>query len=76
MTTSLEDAGEADQKTADFILDIESEVEAQSVEPVPALGFSALQEILYRYESEVFFENMTPEEAAESMIPEMESALG
>ncbi|GAA1164705.1 ABC transporter substrate-binding protein [Nesterenkonia sandarakina] len=72
----LEDAGEADQKTADFILDIESEVEAQSVEPVPALGFSALQEILYRYESEVFFENMTPEEAAESMIPEMESALG
>lgn len=72
----LEDAGEADQKTADFILDIESEVEAQSVEPVPALGFSALQEILYRYESEVFFENMTPEEAAEAMIPEMESALG
>ncbi|GAA1140591.1 ABC transporter substrate-binding protein [Nesterenkonia lutea] len=72
----LEDASEPDQKTADFISDIESEVEAQEVEPVPALGFSSLQEILYRYESEVFFESMTPEEAAEAMIGEMEAELG
>ncbi|MGJ9426553.1 ABC transporter substrate-binding protein [Nesterenkonia halotolerans] len=71
----LEDASAPDQKTADFITDIESEVEAQEVEPVPALGFSALQEILYRYESEVFFETMTPEEAADAMIGEMEQEL-
>lgn len=71
----LEDASEPDQKTADFITDIESEVEAQDAEPVPALGFSSLQEILYRYESEVFFESMTPAEAAEAMIGEMEAEL-
>lgn len=65
----------ADQTAADFIADIEDEVAAQPVEPVPSLGFSGLQEILYRYEIEVFFENQTPEDAAEAMIAEMESEL-
>ncbi|WP_300342637.1 extracellular solute-binding protein [Nesterenkonia sp.] len=71
----MSDLEPADQKSADFIAAIEEDVMAQPAEPVPALGFSALQEILYRYEIEVFFENLTPEEAAEQMIPEMESEL-
>lgn len=70
-----DDLEPADQTAADFIADIEDEVAAQPVEPVPSLGFSGLQEILYRYEIEVFFENQTPEDAAEAMITEMESEL-
>lgn len=65
----------ADERVAEFIEDIEPEVEAQPGEPVPALGFSGLQDILYRYEIEVFFENQTPEEAAEDMMTEMEGEL-
>lgn len=70
-----DDLEPADQTAADFIADIEDEVAAQPAEPVPSLGFSGLQEILYRYEIEVFFENQTPEDAAEAMIAEMESEL-
>ncbi|WP_202912143.1 ABC transporter substrate-binding protein [Nesterenkonia muleiensis] len=65
----------ADERVAEFIAEIEAEVGAQAAEPVPALGFSALQEILYRYEIDVFFENQTPEDAAERMISEMESEI-
>lgn len=69
------DLDAADEKVSDFIAEIESEVGAQAAEPIPALGFSGLQEILYRYEIEVFFENLTPEDAAEQMMSEMESEL-
>ncbi|NDK31863.1 ABC transporter substrate-binding protein [Nesterenkonia haasae] len=70
-----DDLEPADARTAEFIADIETEVEAQAAEPIPSLGFSGLQEILYRYEIQVFFEEMTPEEAASSMISEMESEI-
>lgn len=65
----------ADERVAEFIAEIEGDVSAQATEPVPALGFSALQEILYRYEIDVFFENVSPSDAAERMITEMESEL-
>ncbi|WP_028464041.1 ABC transporter substrate-binding protein [Nesterenkonia alba] len=71
----LQDVEAADQRSAEFIEEIEAEIEAQPAEPIPSLGFSALQDILYRYEEEVFFENLTPEEAAAQMIPEMEGEL-
>ena len=71
----MDDLEPADEKVVEFIEDIEADVEAQSAEPIPSLGFSALQEILYRYEIEVFFENQTPEDAAEAMIAEMEGEL-
>lgn len=73
---AIEDVLEpADERVAEFIDDIEADVEEHPSEPVPSIGFSALQEILYRYETEVFFENLTPEDAAEQMINEMEQEL-
>ncbi|GAA4913305.1 ABC transporter substrate-binding protein [Nesterenkonia rhizosphaerae] len=71
----LEDLEGVELDSAEFISSVEDEVSAQPVEPVPAMGFSALQDILYRYEIEVFFERQSPEQAAESMIREMESEL-
>lgn len=64
-----------DLAAADFIEEIEPEVAAQPNEPVPAMGFSAMQEILQRYELEVFFERATPAEAAEDMYREMDQEL-
>lgn len=65
----------ADLTAADFIEEIEPEITAQPNEPVPAMGFSAMQEILQRYELEVFFERSTPAEAAEDMHAEMDQEL-
>lgn len=62
-----------DLVSADFIADIEDELAGP--EPVPALGFSALQEIMMRYEDELYFERLSPQEAAESVHQEMEAVL-
>lgn len=64
-----------DLVASEFIMDIEDEVGAQPNEPVPAMGFSAMQEMLQRYELQVFFEELSPAEAAESMVAEMEQEL-
>ncbi|WP_022872990.1 ABC transporter substrate-binding protein [Nesterenkonia alba] len=72
----LEELDGPDLTSAEFLLEIEDEVAAQDAEPVPAMGFSAMQEILRRYELEVFFERQSPAEAAEAMIAEMESEVG
>ncbi|MGG5752172.1 ABC transporter substrate-binding protein [Zafaria sp. Z1313] len=63
----------ADARSAEFIADIEDEV--GEAEAIPPIGFSGLQDILYRYELEVFFKRQTPEQAAENMINEMRSEL-
>jgi multiple sugar transport system substrate-binding protein len=70
----LPELNEADTAAAQFIEDIEPELGDPM--PVPPLGFSTLQEILYRYELEVFFDRSSPEDAARSMISEMETAIG
>ncbi|OSM43794.1 ABC transporter substrate-binding protein [Nesterenkonia sp. PF2B19] len=62
-----------DLVSAEFIADIEDELAGP--EPVPSLGFSGLQDIIYRYEMEVFFERQSPQDAAENMISEMEAEL-
>ncbi|GAA4511193.1 ABC transporter substrate-binding protein [Brevibacterium yomogidense] len=70
----IPELSEADTLAAEYIESIEPELGAAM--PVPPLGFSALQEILYRYELDVLFERTTPEEAAERAISEMETAIG
>ncbi|MDZ5077220.1 sugar ABC transporter substrate-binding protein [Nesterenkonia sp. HG001] len=62
-----------DLTSAEFIEEIEDELAGP--EPVPSLGFSGLQDIIYRYEMEVFFDRQSPEDAAENMISEMEAEL-
>lgn len=64
---------EADTVAADFIEEIQPELGDPM--PVPPLGFSTLQEILYRYELDVAFDRSSPEDAARSMVSEMESAI-
>lgn len=63
-----------DAVSAEFIADIEDEL--SGAEPIPAMGFSELQDIIYRYELEVFFKRQTPAEAAEAAHAEMSSAIG
>ncbi|WP_196837123.1 ABC transporter substrate-binding protein [Zhihengliuella flava] len=63
-----------DAVSAEFIADIEDEL--GPAEPIPSMGFSELQDIIYRYELEVFFERQTPAEAAEAAHAEMSSAIG
>lgn len=62
-----------EQKVAEYIEEIGDEL--GEAEPVPAMGGSAFPDILYRYHDEVFFERMTPAEAAEEMTAEMEGEL-
>ncbi|RZU62516.1 ABC transporter substrate-binding protein [Zhihengliuella halotolerans] len=63
-----------DAVSADFIADIEDELGA--AEPIPAMGFSELQDIIYRYELEVFFGRQSPADAAKAARSEMENAIG
>ena len=69
----LPELSEADTAAAEFVEEIQPEL--GEALPVPPLGFSTLQEIIYRYELDVLFERSTPEEAAERMMSEMESAI-
>ena len=69
----LPELSEADTAAAEFVEEIQPEL--GEALPVPPLGFSTLQEIIYRYELDVLFERSTPEEAAELMMSEMESAI-
>ncbi|WP_028464125.1 ABC transporter substrate-binding protein [Nesterenkonia alba] len=71
--TVLGELDEADMLSAEIIEEMEDEISVP--EPLPAVGFSAMQEILMRYQVEVFFENLTPEDAAEQMVAEMQAAL-
>ncbi|GAA3058509.1 MULTISPECIES: sugar ABC transporter substrate-binding protein [Actinomycetes] len=63
----------ADLTSAEFIEEIDAEI--GDPEPVPAMGFSGMQQILQRYELEVFFERLSPEDAASQMMSEMENEL-
>ncbi|OSM43788.1 ABC transporter substrate-binding protein [Nesterenkonia sp. PF2B19] len=65
---------EANTAATEFMDTIEDEL-GEPV-PVPATGFGQLADIIHRYEAEVFFERMTPAEAAEAMHAEFESTIG
>ncbi|MGX5359597.1 ABC transporter substrate-binding protein [Kocuria sp. KH4] len=69
----LPELSEADTVAAEFVEEVQPELGDPM--PVPPLGFSTLQEILYRYELDVVFDRSSPEDAARSMVPEMESAI-
>ncbi|GAA1175271.1 ABC transporter substrate-binding protein [Nesterenkonia xinjiangensis] len=69
----LDELEGADARSAEFVQDIEPEL--GEPEPVPAIGFSTMRETLFRYESEVYFDRLTPQEAAAEMMAEMESSL-
>ncbi|WP_022872778.1 ABC transporter substrate-binding protein [Nesterenkonia alba] len=66
----LDEMSEADLAAAEFITEIEDELGPP--EPVPAAGFTEVADTLERYQDEVFFERMTPEEAAESLMAEIQ----
>jgi len=64
----------ADARSAEFVKDIEDEVGEN--EAIPPVGFSGLQDILYRYELEVFFGRLSPADAATKMLEEMKAEIG
>ncbi|GHD06931.1 ABC transporter substrate-binding protein [Zhihengliuella salsuginis] len=63
-----------DKASAEFVEEVEPEL--GEAEPVPPVGFSEMQDILGRYELEVYFERQSPADAAKSMIAELEAVLG
>lgn len=66
VTPELEDL---DAAIAELLQDIDDEV--GEAPPLPPAGGADYGEIVYRYELEVFFERMTPGEAAAEMVTEM-----
>ena len=70
----MEEMDDMNQASAEFLTEIEDELGPP--EPVPASGQATLGDILDRYQEELFFERLTPEDAAEQMYPEMENAVG
>lgn len=61
---------------AEFLEEIEDDVNAQVPEPVPATGSGGIQEVLRRYSEEVYFQRMTPIEAAEAAHQEADRHIG
>lgn len=62
---------------AQVIVDYQEELEPDisPIPPVPPVGYGAVQDIIFRFEEEVIFDRMSPEEAAEGMFSEIESAI-
>lgn len=65
---------EPDQRGAEFLADLEDEIVDSP--PVPPVGSGETQDILKRYNSEVLFGRLTPEEAAAQFREEVEAAIG
>ncbi|WP_120004544.1 ABC transporter substrate-binding protein [Nesterenkonia muleiensis] len=72
--TLMEEMDEANQEAADFITTIESELGPP--EPVPATGFGNVADIMGRYQQQILFEQLSPQDAAEAAYPELESEIG
>ncbi|GHD06912.1 ABC transporter substrate-binding protein [Zhihengliuella salsuginis] len=58
---------------AEFLNDIEDEVTPP--EPVPTAGAAAFEDILHRYETEVYMDRQSVEEATSNAYAEMQAAL-
>ncbi|GAA4428106.1 extracellular solute-binding protein [Georgenia halophila] len=65
---------EPDQRGAAFLKDLEDEIVDSP--PVPPVGSGETQDIMTRYNSEVLFGRLTPEEAAAQFREEVEAAIG
>ncbi len=61
-------------EAAEFLNEIEDDLADAS--PVPPLGFGTVSETMHRYQAEVLFGQMTPDEAGEAAFAEIESNLG
>lgn len=68
----LGDLEDADAKVAEFMADLEDEI--VDGPPVPPNGAGDVQDIMIRLNSEVLFGSMTPDEAAEAFLSEVEAA--
>jgi multiple sugar transport system substrate-binding protein len=68
------DLEDADQRMAEFMSDLEDEI--VDGPPVPPNGSAEMQDIMTRINTEVLFGNITPQEAAERFISEVEAAIG
>lgn len=64
----------SEQKAAEFIADLEDEIVDGTA--VPPIGAGEVAAILDRYNNEVLFERMTPQDAAEQFRTEVESVIG
>lgn len=68
-----DDLDEAEAELLDYSEGLE-DVVAEGP-PLPPQGFGTVQEIVFRYEEQVLFGDSSPEEAAQQMHSEIESAL-
>lgn len=60
-------------ESAEFVTSLEPELAA--TEPIPPMGFSKVQDILYRYEMEVFFARQSVSDAAQNAYTEITDAV-
>lgn len=65
---------EIDQQAAEFLADLEDEIIDGL--PVPPVGAGEVAEIIRRVNAEVLFDRLTPQQAAEQFIQEVEAATG
>lgn len=72
--TLIAEMDEANQEAAEFVTEIEDELGPP--EPVPATGFGNVGELLGRYHQDIWFENMTTEQAAEEAYAELQNDIG
>lgn len=68
-----DDLNEQETEIADFAEEVGEELGEPT--PIPPEGTSSFPDYIYRYTQEVLFERQSPEEAAENMYAEMESAI-
>ncbi|MFE5340049.1 ABC transporter substrate-binding protein [Isoptericola sp. NPDC056578] len=64
----------ADQKVADFMAALEPEIVDNPA--VPPSGANEIQDIMIRINTEVLFERMTPDEAADAFLQDVGAAIG
>lgn len=64
----------ADQKVADFMADLEPDIVDNPA--VPPNGANEIQDIMIRINTEVLFERMTPDEAADAFLQDVGAAIG
>jgi len=65
---------EVDKLAADFLSGLESEI--VDGQPVPPVGAGQVTEIIRRMNAEVLFDRLSPQQAAEQFIAEVEGATG
>lgn len=70
----LEELDGSEAEAAQFLEDIAPEVSGPA--PVPPQGAGELEDIMHRYQAELLFERLSPEEAGEQAFEEIESAVG